>query len=164
MLEYLKPLLLVFRNICYHFAEFSTLSFDDFTVDDITVARDMFTKRMVTGIVFQRLKISLSISMFDRHIFNNFVVTVIWETNILVIFNVFMKYSALISLQNMMFNVEILIIAAIHILIFGEMAGFKNSSIHSNARENEKNFSWSYEKEKKFSQSELANLHENNWY
>ena len=32
------------------------------------------------------------------------VATVIRETNILVIFNVFMKYSALISSQNMMFN------------------------------------------------------------
>ena len=72
-----------------------------------TVARDMFTKRMATGIVFQRLKISSSISIFDRHIFSNFVATVIRETNILVIFNVFMKYSALISSQNMMFNDEI---------------------------------------------------------
>ena len=87
--------------------EFSTLSFDDVTVDDVTVARDMFTKRMATGIVFQRLKISSSISIFDRHIFNNFVATVIRETNILVIFNVFMKYSALISSQTMMFNDEI---------------------------------------------------------
>ena len=59
---------------------------------------------MGTGIVFQRLKISSSISIFDRHIFNNFVVTVIQETNIMVIFNVFMKYSGLVSLQNMMFN------------------------------------------------------------
>ena len=87
--------------------EFSTLSFDDVTVDDVTVARDMFTKRMATGIVFQRLKISSSISIFDRHIFNNFVANVIRETNILVIFNVFMKYSALISSQTMMFNDEI---------------------------------------------------------
>ena len=54
--------------------------------------------------------------------------------------------------------------AAVHILIFGKMAGFKNSSVHSNAHENEKFFSWSYEKKegKKISQSELANLHENN--
>ena len=53
--------------------------------------------------------------------------------------------------------------AAVHILIFGEMAGFKISSVHSNTCENEKNFSWSYEKKKKkISQSELANLHENN--
>ena len=37
---------------------------------------------------------------------NNFLATVIRETNILVIFNVFMKYSALISSQNMMFNDE----------------------------------------------------------
>ena len=75
--------------------------------DDVTVARDTFTKRMATRIVFQRLKISSSISIFDRHIFNNFAATVIRETNILVIFNVFMKYSALISSQNMMFNDEI---------------------------------------------------------
>ena len=91
----------------YHFVEFSTLSFDDVTVDDVTIVRDMFTITMATGIVFQRLKISSSISMFDRHIFNNFVATILWETNILVIFNVFMRYSALISLQNMMFNDEI---------------------------------------------------------
>ena len=83
------------------------MSFDDVTVDDVTVARDMFTKRLATGIVFQRLKISSSISIFDRHIFNNFVATVNWETNILVISNVFMKYSTLISSQNMMFNDEI---------------------------------------------------------
>ena len=91
----------------YHFVEFSTLSFDDVTVDDVTIVRDMFTITMATGIVFQRLKISSSISMFDRHIFNNFVATILRETNILVIFNVFMRYSALISLQNMMFNDEI---------------------------------------------------------
>ena len=82
---------------------------NDITVDDVTVARDMFTKMMATGIVFQRLKISSSISMFDRHIFNNFVATVIQKTNILVIVKVFMNYSALISLQNMMFNDEILV-------------------------------------------------------
>ena len=107
MFEFLKPLPLVFRNIYYHFAEFSTLSFDDMSVDDVTVARDMFTKKIATWIVFQHLKISLSISIQDRHIFNNFVATVIRKTNILVIFNVFMKYSALISLQNMMFYDEI---------------------------------------------------------
>ena len=83
------------------------MSFDDITFDDVTIARDLFTKRMVTGIVFQSLKISSSIRIFDRHIFNNFVATVLQETNILVIFNVFMKYSALISSQNMMFNNEI---------------------------------------------------------
>ena len=83
------------------------LNFDDITVDDVTVARDMFTKRMATGTIFQRLKISSWISIFDRHIFNNFVATVIRETNILEIFNVSMKYSALISSQNMMFNNEI---------------------------------------------------------
>ena len=107
MLEFLKPLPLIFHNIYYHFAEFSTLSFDDITVDDVIVARDMFTKRMAIGIVFQRLTISSLISIFNRHIFNNFVATVILETNILVIFNVFMKYSGLISSQNMMFNDEI---------------------------------------------------------
>ena len=107
ILVFLKPLPLIFRNIYYHFAEFSTLSFDDVTVDDFTVARDMFTKRMATEIIFQRLKISWSISIFDRHIFNNFVATVIRETNILVVFKVFMKYSALISSQNMMFNDKI---------------------------------------------------------
>ena len=77
MLEFLKPFPLIFLNIYYHFAEFSTLSFDDITVDDVTVARDMFTKRIATGIVFQCLKILSSITIFDRHIFNNFVVTVI---------------------------------------------------------------------------------------
>ena len=61
----------------YHFAELSTLSFDYVTIDDVTVARDMFTKRMETGIVFQRLKNSSSISIFERHIFYNFVATVI---------------------------------------------------------------------------------------
>ena len=91
----------------YIIPEFSTFSFDDVTVDDVTIARDMFTKSMATEIVFQRLKISSSISIFDRHVLNNFVSAVIWETNILVIFNVFMKYSALISSQNMMFNDEI---------------------------------------------------------
>ena len=45
MLEFLKPLPLIFRNMYYHFAEFSTLSFDDVTVDDVTVARNMFTKK-----------------------------------------------------------------------------------------------------------------------
>ena len=64
----------------------------------------MFTNMIATGIVFQLLKISSSISIFDRHIFNNFVATAIRETNILVIFNVFMKYSALISSQNTMVN------------------------------------------------------------
>ena len=87
MLEFLKRLPLIFRNIYYItiFWEFSTLSFNDITVDDVTVARDMFTKRMATGIVFQRLKISSSVSIFDRHIFNDFAATVIRETNILVI-------------------------------------------------------------------------------
>ena len=95
------------HTVCNREAEFSTLSFDDVTVDDVTVARDMFTKRMATGIVFQRLKMSSSISIFGRNIFNNFVATVIRETNILVTFNVFTKYSALISSQHMMFKDEI---------------------------------------------------------
>ena len=60
-------------------------------------------KRMAIRIIFQRLQISSSISIFDRHIFNNFVATDVWETNLLVIFYFFMKYSALISSQNMMF-------------------------------------------------------------
>ena len=62
---------------------------------------------MAAGIVLQRLQISSSISIFDRYIFDNFVATVIRETNILVILNVFMKYSALIRSQNMIFNDEI---------------------------------------------------------
>ena len=45
MLEFLKPLPLIFHNIYYHFTEFSTWSSDDVTVDDVTVARDMFTKK-----------------------------------------------------------------------------------------------------------------------
>ena len=44
MLEFLKPLPLIFPNRYYHFAEFSTLSFDDVTVDHVTVVRNMFTK------------------------------------------------------------------------------------------------------------------------
>ena len=41
----------------YHaFAEFSTLSFDDVTADDITVAKDMLTKRMATGHRFSTLQ------------------------------------------------------------------------------------------------------------
>ena len=107
MLQFLKPFPLIFRNIYYNFADFSTLSFDDVTVDDVNIATDMFTKGMATGIVFQRLKNSSSISIFDRYIFNNFVATVIRETNILIIFNIFMKYSEFVSLQNMMFNDEI---------------------------------------------------------
>ena len=56
---------------------------------------------------------------------NNFVATVIRKTNILVIFNVFMKYSALISWQNMMFNDEIYNNGGRPYFDFGEMAGFK---------------------------------------
>ena len=48
-----------------------------------------------------------------------------------------------------------------HGRLVGEVAGFRNSSVHSNAHENEIFFSWSKEK-KFFSQSELVNLHENN--
>ena len=110
MLEFLKPLPLIFRNIAYirlPFRRIFKLSFDDVTVEDVTVARNMFTKRMATRMVFQCLKISSLISIFNRQIFNNFVATVIRETNILVIFNVFIKYSALISSQNMMFKDEI---------------------------------------------------------
>ena len=40
------------------------------------------------------------------------------------------------------------------------MAGFKNSSVHSNPRENEIFFHEAMKKS--FSQSELTNLHENN--
>ena len=125
MLEFLKPLPLIFCNIYYHFAEFSILSFDGVAIDDATVAQDMLTKRKATRIVFQCLKISSSISIFDRHIFNNFVATVIRETNILVIFNVFMKYSALISWQNMMFNDEIYNNGGHPYFDFGETAEFK---------------------------------------
>ena len=66
----------------------------------------------------------IAISIFDRHFFNNFVVTVIQETNILVIFHVFMKYSALISSQNMMFNDEIYNNGCCP-YFDSEMAGFK---------------------------------------
>ena len=44
MLEFLKPLPLIFRISYYHFAEFSTLSYDDVTVDDVTVTRDVYKK------------------------------------------------------------------------------------------------------------------------
>ena len=105
MLEFLKPFHSYFVTyIILPFRGIFRIDFDDVTVDDVTVARDMFTNRMATGIVFQHLKISSSISIFNRHIFNNFVATVIRETNLQVIFNVFMKYSALISSQNMMVN------------------------------------------------------------
>ena len=68
---------------------------------------EIYLQKDGTGIVFQRFKISSSISIFDRHIFNNFVAAVIRETNILAFFNVFMKYSALISSLHMKFNDEI---------------------------------------------------------
>ena len=147
MLEFLKPPPLIFLNILYYyFAEFSKLSFDDVTVDDVTVARDMFTKRMDR---FSTLKFLSSISIFDRHIFDNFVATVIRETSILVIFNVFMKYSALISSQNMIFNDEINNNGGRPYFDFSWSGEIWNSSVYSNARENEKLFSWSYEKKKK---------------
>ena len=50
---------------------------------------------------------------------------------------------------------------AVHTLIFGEMAGFKIVPFIATHMKMNFFFSWSYEK-KKFSQSELANLHENN--
>ena len=56
MLEFLKPLPLIFRTIYYHFVEFSILSFDEVTVDDVTVARDMFTKKDGDGDRFSTLK------------------------------------------------------------------------------------------------------------
>ena len=125
--------------------EFSTLSFDNVTVDDVTVAKDMFTERMETGIVFQRLKISSSISIFDRHIFNNFVATVIRETNIVVIFNVLMKYSALIISQNMMFNDEIYNNGGRPYFDFGEMAGFRIVPFRAtHVKIKKKKKSWSY--------------------
>ena len=112
------------------------------------------------GSFFQCLKTS-SISVFHRHIFNNFVGTVIWETKILVIFNVFMKYSALTSSQNMMFNDEIYNNGGVHILIFGEMVGFEIVPFIAKHVKMIFFFSWSYEFFF-FSQSELATLHENN--
>ena len=56
MLEFLKPLPLIFRNIYYNLVEFSTLGLDDVTVDGVTVARDMFTKRMADQDHFSTLK------------------------------------------------------------------------------------------------------------
>ena len=50
MLEFLKPLPLIFRNIYLHFAEFSTWSFDD-----LTVARDVFTKKDGDRDLFSKL-------------------------------------------------------------------------------------------------------------
>ena len=41
------------------------MSFDDVTIDDVNIARDMFTKRMATAIIFQILKISSLISIVD---------------------------------------------------------------------------------------------------
>ena len=51
--------------------------------------------------------------------------------------------------------------AAVHIFIFGEMAGFK--IVPFIATHVKKNFH-GVMKKKNFSQSELANLHENNRY
>ena len=53
--------------------------------------------------------------------------------------------------------------AAVHILIFGEMAGFKIVPFIPTHVKMKKKKSWSYEN-KRLSQSELANLHENNTY
>ena len=54
-------------------------------------------KRWCLGKLFQRLIISSSLNIFDRQTFHNFVVTIIWETNILFTFHVFMKYHVLKS-------------------------------------------------------------------
>ena len=72
-----------------------------------------------------------------------------------------MKYSELISSQNMM---EFIIMAAVHILIFGEMARFKIVPFIAKHMKMKNNFHGAMKKKKKFSQSELVNLHENNWY
>ena len=45
-----------FFDVGRAFAEFSTSSFDDITVDYVTVARDMLTKRMATGNRFSTLE------------------------------------------------------------------------------------------------------------
>ena len=50
--------------------------------------------------------------------------------------------------------------AAVHILIFGEMAGFKIVPFIATHVKMKKNFHGAMKKN--FSQSELANLHENN--
>ena len=50
--------------------------------------------------------------------------------------------------------------AAVHILIFGEMAGIKTVLFRAAHVKMKKNFHGA--KKKNFSQSELANLHENN--
>ena len=50
--------------------------------------------------------------------------------------------------------------AAVHIMIFGEMAGFKMVPFIAMHMQMKKNFHGAMNK--KFSQSELANLHENN--
>ena len=51
--------------------------------------------------------------------------------------------------------------ATVHILIFGEMAGFKIVLFIATHMKTKKNFHGAIKK-KKFSQSELTNLHENN--
>ena len=57
---------------------------------------------------------------------------------------------------------KFIVMAAVHILIFGEMAGFKIVlllAIHMKMK-----FFFMELWKKIFSLSELANLHENNWY
>ena len=52
--------------------------------------------------------------------------------------------------------------AAVHILIFGEMAGFKIVPFIATHVKMKNFFHGAMKKKKKISQSELANLHENN--
>ena len=52
--------------------------------------------------------------------------------------------------------------AAVHILIFGEMPGFKIVPFIATYLKMKNLFHGAIRKKKKFSQSELANLHENN--
>ena len=57
-----------------------------------------------------------------------------------------MKYSALISSQNMMFDDEIYNNGCRPYFNFWWNGGIQNSSVNSNAHENEKKISWSFEK------------------
>ena len=57
---------------------------------------------------------------------------------------------------------KFMIMVAVHILIFGEMAGFRIVPFIATHVKMKKNFHGAMNKI--FSQSELANLHENNWY
>ena len=52
--------------------------------------------------------------------------------------------------------------AAVHILIFGEVAEFRLVQFIATHMKMENFFHGAMKKKKKFSQSELANLHENN--